>query len=209
MCSGKEQLKRNLHRSSKGAPKRKEKMKKTIAILLVLVIGMVGVFAANVNQDTLQLTSQVSGKYGLKIATAAATGANLGALITSFGDLTEVSSTLFTDNDLTETVYINYMSNIKNKATVTTTMTPMISQTVATQIGYSVIVGGTVPHEVSAGTEESPVTLDVTFIEDAEVMNGMRVVSKSVKIDVDSAEWQAAGAATDYTTTWTVNLKTN
>lgn len=59
MCSGKEQLKRNLHRSSKGAPKRKEKMKKTIAILLVLVIGMVGVWAATGDDVTVKITTEV------------------------------------------------------------------------------------------------------------------------------------------------------
>lgn len=63
MCSGKEQLKRNLHRSSKGAPKRKEKMKKTIAILLVLVIGMVGVWAADATLDlstTIDLVNRIA-----------------------------------------------------------------------------------------------------------------------------------------------------
>jgi hypothetical protein len=57
------------------APRRKGKMKKkTIAILLVLVIGMVGVFAAsydpsNISEKTLKLTTEVIPVHGFKITT--------------------------------------------------------------------------------------------------------------------------------------------
>lgn len=179
-------------------------MKKTIAILLVLVIGMVGVWAANDNDTTLMLNSTVSGKYGLKIDSTGVTGATLSEKIASFNNLTEVASTSFNDGDLTETLYVNYMSNQKIKATVTTSMLPMSSNTVTSKIGYGVTVGTTTT-EVPADAESG---VAITFIEDAVEINGMRVVSQAFTINVDSTEWQAAGAAADYTTTWTVTLAT-
>jgi len=181
-------------------------MKKTIAILLVLVIGMVGVWAANDNSTDLTLNSTVSGKYGLKIDATGVAGATLAEKITSFNGLTEVTSTSFTDTDLTETLYVNYMSNQKIQATVTTTMLPMSSNTVTSKIGYAVTVAGASAIDVAADAASA---VAITFIDDGEVINGMRVVSKAFTIDVDSTEWQAAGAATDYTTTWTVVLLTN
>lgn len=184
-------------------------MKKTIAILLVLVIGMAGVFAANNSTADLALKTNVPGKYGLKIASRAVTGATLGAKVTDFNDnLTGallVTEVLFTDQDLTETLYMNYLSNQKVKATVTTTMNPMASGSVSTKIGYSVAVdGATAPVEVGSGDS----SVSITFIDEGSVVNGMRVESKAFTITMDSDEWLAASAATDYSTTWTVTLAT-
>ncbi|MDN5334425.1 MAG: hypothetical protein PWP59_1687 [Sphaerochaeta sp.] len=188
------------------ALKRMNKMKKTIAILLVLVIGMAGVFAATAD---LELTTTVDGKYGLKIASRAVTGANLGALVTDFNDnltgTSLVSQVPFTDEDLTETLYMNYLSNQKIQATVTTTMAPMASESVSTKIGYSVAVNG-VATPVEVDSEDTAVP--ITFIDEGSVVNGMRVESKEFTITMDKDEWLAAAAATDYTTTWTVTLAT-
>jgi hypothetical protein len=186
-------------------------MKKTIAILLVLVIGMAGVFAANNSTADLALKTNVPGKYGLKIASRAVTGATLGAKVTDFNDnLTGallVTEVLFTDQDLTETLYMNYLSNQNIQATVTTTMNPMASGSVSTKIGYSVAVdGATAPVEpVEVGSGDSSVS--ITFIDEGSVVNGMRVESKAFTITMNSDEWLAATAA-DYTTTWTVTLAT-
>jgi hypothetical protein len=183
-------------------------MKKTIAILLVLVIGMAGVFAVNNNTADLELKTTVAGKYGLKIASRAVTGTTLGDKVTDFNDnLTGellVGEVPFTNEDLTETLYMNYLSNQKIQATVTTTMNPMASGSVSTKIGYSVAVdGATSPVEVGSGDSAVP----ITFIDEGSVVNGMRVESKEFTITMDEDEWLAATAA-DYTTTWTVTLAT-
>jgi hypothetical protein len=100
---------------------------------------------------------------------------------------------------------MNYLSNQKVKATVTTTMNPMASGSVSTKIGYSVAVdGATAPVEVGSGDSSVP----ITFIDEGSVVNGMRVESKAFTITMDSDEWLAASAATDYSTTWTVTLAT-
>ncbi|WP_320121718.1 hypothetical protein [uncultured Sphaerochaeta sp.] len=185
-------------------------MKKTIAILLVLVIGMAGVFAANNSTADLELKTTVAGKYGLKIATRAVTGANLGAKVTDFNDnLTGallVGEVPFTNEDLTETLYMNYLSNQKIQATVTTAMDPMASESgaVTTKIGYSVAING--GDTVEVGSDDSAVS--ITFIDEGSIVNGMRVESKEFTITMDEDEWLAAAAATDYTTTWTVTLAT-
>lgn len=182
-------------------------MKKTIAILLVLVIGMVGVWANNATAD-LELTTSVAGKYGLKIASRAVTGATLGALVTDFNDNLVgellVSEVPFTDTDLTETLYINYLSNQKIQATVTTTMNPMSSVDTSTNIGYSVTVGTGTP--VVVGKAASSVA--ITFIDEGSETNGMRVVGQDFTINMNADDWLAATAAENYTTTWTVTLAT-
>jgi hypothetical protein len=182
-------------------------MKKTIAILLVLVIGMVGVFANN-NTANLELSTSVAGKYGLKIASRAVTGATLGALVTDFNDNLVgeilVSEVPFTDSNLTATLYINYLSNQKIQATVTTTMDPMSSADTSTKIGYSVTVGTDTPVVVGKAASSVP----VTFIDEGSEINGMRVVGQAFTIDMNYDDWLAATAATNYTTTWTVTLAT-
>ena len=183
-------------------------MKKTIAILLVLVIGMTGVFADNNSSADLKLETTVAGKYGLKIATRAVEGATLRAKVTDFNDnLTEdllVGEVPFTNEEPKKTLYMNYLSNQKIKATVTTTMNPMASASISTKIGYSVAVDG-VTSLVEVGSGDSSVP--ITFIDEGSVVNGMRVESKGFTITMDEDEWLAATAA-DYTTTWTVTLAT-
>ena len=177
-------------------------MKKTIAILLVLVIGMVGVWANNSTADLI-LKTDITGKYGLKIDAAGVSGSNLGEKITSFKDLTEVSEITFDDSEggLTTILYVNYMSNIKNKAKISTSMLPLTAG-LDTEIGYTV-VAGTTTVGVEA-FEEEPV--EIVFLEETALANGMRVSSQEFSITLNSVDWQAAAADTIYTTTWTVNL---
>jgi len=190
-------------------------MKKTIAILLILVIGMVGVFAANNNSTDLKLAATVSGKYGLKIATSGVSGVTLAEKVSSFTTgLTEVTTQDFDDENLTATLYVNYMTNQKIKAAVTASMYALESANTSTPIGYTVTstYGGsdvttTVSNEDLERDLSTPKTIKL-FEETAET-NAMRVISQAFKIDIAELDWNAATADEDYTTTWTVDLTVN
>lgn len=124
MCSGKEQLIRNLHRSSKGAPKRKEKMKKTIAILLVLVIGMVGVFAANalataVEDAKITVTTTVASEasFGLTAAETDVAAANFATKALFDAAVADTITTPINMLDLVGNVEVGRLSGINNTAT--------------------------------------------------------------------------------------------
>lgn len=219
-------------------------MKKTIAILLVLVIGMVGVWAGTFDSYTnngsadLELTTSVAHRYGLKIGTRAVTGANLGALVTDFLTFpvaNTVTSVPFTEDELSEVLYVNYMNNSKGSTTISTTMSPMFSSSTDTKIGYSVTIDGqaavVVPSVLSTvstpvyeddgitpvldpETNEpvvvvSDVPIGITFINESATSNGMRVASKKFTIAMDQTAWLAAAAAADYSVTWVINLTSN
>lgn len=219
-------------------------MKKTIAILLVLVIGMVGVWAdtfasySNADSANLSLTTAVTHRYGLKIGTRAVTGANLGALVTDFLTFpvaNTVTTVPFTEDDLTEILYLNYMNNSKGSTTINTTMRPMSSASTDTKIGYSVTIDGesavvvpsilstvstpvfeedgTTPVMDPETTEQqvvvSEVPISITFINETSTTNGMRVASKKFTIAMNQTAWLAAAAATDYSVTWVISLVSN
>lgn len=187
-------------------------MKKTIAILLVLVIGMVGVWAASIYDDLendteekLILTTTVNPRYGLKIANEGIFGGSLGQKIAAFIGLEPITTVLFSESDLTETLYMNYLNNQKGYVTISTSMTPMVSSTGSDSIGYKVTINGNDTEVSKSETGKS-----ITFIsEGSAAVTGMRVASKEFIITMDSHEWMAASAGTDYETTWTVTLTNN
>ncbi len=182
-------------------------MKKTIAILLVLVLAGVGLFAANNATADLELNTSVAGRYEIKVSSAAVTGATLGARLTSFAGLVAVSSVTFTEQDLTETLNVSYLTNQKIKATVTVAAWPMKSETqgVDTEIGYNVTVGTNAAIPVA---KEIANAVEITLYDEGSVTNGMRVISQSFKVDMIEDDWTAATADTTYKTDWTITLAT-
>ncbi len=191
-------------------------MKKTIAILLVLVIGMVGVFAvsvygayANDGDDTLTLTTTIAGRFGLKIATAAVAGDTTGAKITSFLGLTSKTNVPFTEEDLTETLNVNYMNNQKGTMTISTTIAPLVASVTVGEVtsevdslGYTVNVGST-SYTVNDTTPSATVTFLTTPV------TGMTIGAVPFTVTIASEDWLNAAADELYTTTWTVNLSVN
>lgn len=177
MCSGKEQLIRNLHRSSKGAPKRKEKMKKTIAILLVLVIGMVGVWAADAQ---LSLTTSVPVQTYIFVSNASFDSTGIDTFEEFFANVQEIGVTGTTGDadyitsgltavavagtpvELQSTIQtvgkLHYMTNapvgvsVKMKASLLSSPTPATN---AETIGYTVNVNGVTVVATSGATTES------------------------------------------------------
>lgn len=181
-------------------------MKKTIAILLVLVLAGVGLFAVPLtdNQTELELKTAVGGQYAVKISSDEITTTDLASKISTFKTLSEVTSATFDDSTALDVdLYVSYLSNQKIQAKVSVSAAPMASSDTSTKIGYI----------VSGSFTDSPVTVDatktITFYDEGSVVNGMRVFSKAIKIAMIQDDWTAATAADNYTTTWTVNLTSN
>jgi hypothetical protein len=187
-------------------------MKKTIAILLVLVIGMVGVWAANPDftgytnssSATIDLSTEVAERTGVKIATTGISGTAMSEKVSSFLALTQAPDLVFTDANLDETIYVSYLTNKVATASVKVTATALATETtgVTTEIGYSVSIGGATAIEVPALTSG----VELTFYNEASDGNGMRVDSKQVDIVMDYEDWISASADDYYETTWTINL---
>ncbi|MBK5263412.1 MAG: hypothetical protein JJE17_12730 [Peptostreptococcaceae bacterium] len=187
-------------------------MKKIIAILLVLVLAGVGVFADDNdiadNNDTasLKLMTAVGGRYEIKVASGSVSGDTIAARLTSFGNLASVRSVIFTDSDLTETLNVSYLSNVKKQATVTVDASPMTSSTTGGAIGYNVTVGTADAIDVAKNASSA---VSITLYDEGSNSNGMRINSQVFTLNMKSVDWVDAPAASDYTTTWTITLQTN
>ena len=197
MCSGKEQLKRNLHRSSKGAPKRKEKMKKTIAILLVLVIGMVGVFAATVGTKDLLLTTTVSPIDSMAIVAADATAPTFPVTGDQFTTFTGTPVDLTVDNTTSaQTVGKLYTYSNRRVYEVQITATPLSSTAGGSTNYIDYVVSGGVDAAAQATTfttnGASTSTTAVVFYTKSGASAGATVGANGQSISVQ--------LTTDYTT---------
>lgn len=184
-------------------------MKKTIAILLVLVLAGVGLFAAlpSNTSTTLDLNTSITARYVVKISEAAVTGATMKLKRTSFEGLEAVTKIDFdaeaTVQQLSKTLNVSYLSNYKGKASVSVTVVPMKSLTTGVEIGYDVLVGATT-YPVAIGATGVP----ITFMSESASVNGMRIESQAFTVTMRESDWDLAPEGNDYTTKWTVNLVT-
>lgn len=120
-------------------------MKKTIAILLILVIGMVGVWA-DTDTATLAISSTVPAYNAIKITTEAYSFADPFSYAGFYDGTDEVVTSLVpiisTNYTAKVTVgYFNYFTNDLTGFSTTVSATPLIDEideNVTTKIGYSV-----------------------------------------------------------------------
>lgn len=195
--------------------RKENKMKKAIAILLVLLVAgvMFGGTFNSYNNDTeseLILNTIVAGRTGVVISDTNLSGDTLGAKISSFLTLSEKGSVTFTEDFNSAELFIAYMTNLKNPAIVSVSASPLAADDVSTKIGYNVTIDSETP--ILVEKEGGPVT--ITFWDEGETApanGGMRVESKTLNIAMLEADFLAAtgGADLNYTTTWTVNLTQN
>ena len=210
MCSGKEQLIRNLHRSSKGAPKRKEKMKKTIAILLVLVIGMVGVFAET--EKTLELTTTVKQLTGFKVTQEAIGDGDKHnfSKFTALDERTTVEVSTNSTGDLSATAFLTVANNSTTSFSVGVKgveMTSTDQDPTSSKIQYTYKVGS----DVARASLTTSALEDANFVEALKVTgtieNGMQIESAAITVVVDSNDYNSA-AAGNYAGTLYFNITT-
>jgi hypothetical protein len=182
-------------------------MKKAIAILLVLLVAGV---AFGADPASLVINTTMSGVESIKLSTTA-----LGVSTYTAEGLDETLS--FTSEDeLTvpddQTAYVNLRTNKENSYEISLSGISLISPTVDTTIGYVLTpVAGTGYSVGSALTvlkadTETPKTADPFITYTADSTSGLRVVPAAFTVALTDADWLAATAAADYTTTVTVTL---
>jgi hypothetical protein len=168
-------------------------MKKTIAILLVLVIGMAGVFAANTHAD-LELTTEIEGFNILKITAAEPNVTTL----EEFNSIAPVPSKLVETDEETPVGYLSYITNKGVDIYVSIAATHFVSPNTSTAIGYAVQVGtNTAINSQTSGeyanlTQSSAITLAATSGE-------LSIDSEVIKVDIVDTDFSNAAADTDYT----------
>lgn len=186
-------------------------MRKTIAILAVLLIGALA-FAEALDTADLILNTKVPGVQAIKLATQA-------LALDTFGAEDKNETLLFESTDpevvpADKTAYINLKTNKASQYTISLSGKALQSPTVDTAIGYTIAgvsgtgytVGTGGPLTVPKTATSTPITVAsfVTFTTD----QGMRVVPAEFTVSLNGTDWKAATAATDYTTTVTVELVT-
>jgi hypothetical protein len=192
-------------------------MKKTIAILLILVIGMVGVFAADAKLD---FTADVSKQSLIKITTLTKEAYDFDDFVyEDFFDLDDtVDSGIIIDEDNFSAKvalgYLNYWSNQTGglKTTVSATvLADRTDQTVNTStIGYNVYLGEVfivaVPNTL-AKTASQIADSATTLIESSTTTSSSG--SMLIEVLVDPNDYRLALASDDYTATITFNYEAN
>ncbi len=174
-------------------------MKKTIAILLILVIGMVGVFAdggtpaATTTDKTLKLKTEVAQVFEAKLLDAALTTKDFA----SFGDAENaLTSKNIEDGTNSEIGYLYIATNHKPGYTLSISGAALSSTTLgagSTTILYTINAGAAILDLV--GTGENNTSADTGT---ASALTQMTVTEYPISVTIDSASFLLAQAATDY-----------
>lgn len=184
-------------------------MKKTIAILLVLVLAGVGLFAAyTVNDSTLTIGTVINGVnlMGIyEVGTAVPSGNTWGATAYT------APNTLITSSSITPVAVLHTKSNhrggykvtMKANSPLTSTSDPESSNATESTIGYVVSAfAGATNEGVSTATASAGATTATTIIDTTSSMSGMTTTSRDIKVTVADYDTAYAG---NYTSTITFN----
>jgi hypothetical protein len=181
-------------------------MKKTIAILLVLAISSVAIFAANATGQ-FDVVTNVGGIHEIKLVTVGTTvPTNKGA----FDGLAADNSVFTVDDnnyDSVQTVrQLISMSNNRNGYYMTLSATAMEADLGSSEfayINYDVTAGG-----ASLTTNDAASVDAAANIYDSGALTGMNFYSTNVTVDVDAEEYENAVTGS-YSGTITFNLIAN
>lgn len=175
-------------------------MKKTIAILLVLVIGMVGVWAATNDGDdsTLQITTSVSQLTGFKVTkTAKSTNSYADFSLMETADILAIDETGsfgLDGNDAAITAYITAANNAVADFTIGVSATAMTGETSGNNsvINYKVYIAGSEKWDTAAPATDPVDVLTVN----GTASTGMVVASSAITISVNSVDYNNAAVDT-------------
>ena len=181
-------------------------MKKTIAILLVLAISSVAIFAANATGQ-FDVVTNVGGIHEIKLVTVGTTvPTNKGA----FDGLAADNSDFTVDDDNYNSVQtvrqLISMSNNRNGYNMTLSATAMkadIGSSEFAYINYDVTAGG-----ASLTTNDAASVDAAANIYDSGALTGMNFYSTNVTVKVDAEEYENAVTGS-YSGTITFNLIAN
>ena len=169
-------------------------MKKTIAILLVLVIGMAGVWAGEFDDSkTVKLTTEITPISSLLITTAQYT--DFTDYVTAVDDGAELDIVVTKKGLIEDVGFVSIFSNLRSGYTVSYTVTAMTSGdgTAARYINYSVIIGEDESTEVTTNNA----TTDSATIKQVSSQSVVEVFSEEIFITI-SDDFDTAVAGDDY-----------
>jgi hypothetical protein len=193
-------------------------MKKTIAILLVLVIGMAGVFAVEGNA-LLNIATTVSSQSLIKV-TNTSTGAydfsdfvfyTFAGLDDSVNSDVTITESNFSNTDPITVGYLNYWSNETTGLTTTISASVLKDRTEETSntstIGYGVYLDSNLIVTVLNSEETATAASATTLITSNAATSTSG--SKAIKVKVEANDYRLALASDDYTATITFNYTAN
>jgi hypothetical protein len=190
------------------------KMKKLLAILMVLVLVSGALFAAAEDtglSDSMTITTTVIGVQSIKLSTEPlAVNGWTGSDLTTFG----FTSTTAEAVPEAQSGYVNLRTNNRLGYYIVVTALPLKSSTVTTEIGYSLVPNTNKSTDATSGPGITLIQKDgeksntlVTFA--ASNAAGMRVSYQGFTVALTDDDWKAATSSDDYTTTVTFALWTN
>jgi len=168
-------------------------MKKTIAILLVLVIGMVGVWAADADPKTLEINTTRAAFNAFKLTSNSYTNGNYYTTFINGAGVLDVVEEVSVANDLTYTAPYLTMATNGSGFTVQVTSAEKLSHsnpTYTSKIDYQIGVAGKM-----FNTKTSPVEA-VDLVTVAVVSTGVQVTSTALVITIDPESYNNAAATT-------------
>ncbi len=178
-------------------------MKKTIAILLILVIGMVGVFAATA---TVDVTTEISalneiGITSIAVTDATKTYADFQSFLSTNAIESPVSVNTFTAATATTIGHLTFFTNSTSGFTTSFVADVLkdsdTSNPVDSTIGYTVIVGRS--RDAQGETTEAGITQDAgitTSSDDLTLVNSSAtdssIGSRSIEVYLDESDFNSA-----------------
>jgi hypothetical protein len=181
-------------------------MKKTIAILLVLAISSVAIFAANATGQ-FDVVTNVGGIHEIKLVTVGTTvPTNKGAFDGLPADNSDFTVTDTNYNSVQTVRQLISMSNNRNGYYMTLSATAMetdLGSSESAYINYGVVAGG-----ASLTTNDGTTVTSATNIYDSGTLSGITFYSTNVTVEVDAEEYENAVTGS-YSGTITFNLIAN
>ncbi|MXI86764.1 hypothetical protein [Sphaerochaeta halotolerans] len=167
-------------------------MKKTIAILLVLVIGMAGVFAAD--DASLKLTTSVGTLTEFKI-TQEAIGTSDTHDYSKFTALgVRNTSEVSRNSGIADAAYITVANNSTTDYSIGVKASKLAADGIGTTIGYNVTVGTV----TVAALEPLAASTSTTYTEVIKVVgtaeNGLTIASEQITASIITNEYDSAAA---------------
>ena len=181
--------------------------KKTIAILLVLVIGMVGVFAeGNGQQEStvkeLKLTTTVPVRTGFKVTNSEILSYDTFKAANHIGAVTVTVAETGGTQTLSSTLYLTVVNNAATPYKIGVQGLNMTSSSTSSSIKYTYTVGEITTAESSVatlGSYKTAVTAQASSTttegeNPTTTYGGIDIKSKQITITLDSDDFNAAGS---------------
>ncbi|MDT4762574.1 hypothetical protein [Sphaerochaeta sp. PS] len=167
-------------------------MKKTIAILLVLVLAGVGLFAAD---KTLQLTTTVATLNEFKVTRTPIDAGDVNDFSKFTALLTRTTLGVDRTSTLDGAAYLTVANNSTTAYSIGLKAGKLAAEGIKTEIGYTVTCGDAVGVEaLSTSSVAGSTTFTEALSVTGDVNNGVNIASKAISVAIVTNDFDSAGA---------------